>query len=853
MGEVYRARDTRLDRILAIKVSQERFSERFEREARAISTLNHPHICQLYDVGPNYLVMEYIEGAPLKGPLRLDQALRYASQICDALDAAHRSGITHRDLKPANILVTKSSVKLVDFGLAKIEPPVALSDGTMTMTLTGRGQILGTLRYMSPEQLQGQEADGRSDIFSFGLVLYEMLTGKHAFEGSSPASLIAAMLEREAPSVADVAPLALDRTLRRCLEKDPENRWQSARDLKAELEWIAATDFTETQGVSRRALIPWIAGAVAGAAGGAGVTFAWRRKNTPAPGRPLRFLLPFFEGEWRELGAIRQTLAISPVGGRVAVIATNERGSVIWVHRLDSLSARPLPGTEGAYSVFWSPDSQFIGFWADGKIKKIPPEGGTPLAICDFPSPFSSAAWSRDGVIITPPVLGAPASSVTVQSGVVSLISPTKSYRWPRFLPDGKNLLHISTDPKTGVWAYVADLSTGSEKPLMPTDTHVVFVPDPWGNGAETGYLLFGRGTSLLAQRFDVERIRMIGEPVPVAKEVAFIKASGWSDFDASTDGILIYSTGSQKAQLTWLDRNGNDVGAIGEPQDYWGTFRLSPDGNRLAADVLDFDTGNVDVWVYDLSQGATAERITFRTGNFPLWAPDGKRLAFQTSLGGRGLRLRTKAVGDAGNGEEFGTGESIQVSGSIQLPTDWSSDGRWIFYQTSASGVNAEIWLASLADEKTSPLLQTHFDTVSPALSPNREYLAYSANFTGRHETYVQRFQEDDPPKLIGDRHRVSRNGGRFPRWRRDGKELYFLTPDRHLMAATVRQGAQIEITPPTTLFQLPTSFRAAAAEVAPGYEVSMNGQRFLAPIRKAVSSPLQVLVNWQTELKQG
>jgi tRNA A-37 threonylcarbamoyl transferase component Bud32 len=451
MGEVYKARDTRLDRIVAIKISAAQFSERFEREARAVAALNHPHICQIYDVGPNYLVMEHIEGVPLKGPLRLNQALKYAVQICDALDAAHRKGITHRDLKPANILVTPTAVKLLDFGLAKIERAVAIDDHTMTMALTGKGQILGTLHYISPAQLEGHEADARSDIFSFGLVLYEMLTGKRAFEGSSPASVIVGILEREAPSVADVAPLALERALRRCLEKDPENRWQSARDLKAELEWIAAGDFLSPRAVPRRAFIPWLAGAIAGAAGGAGIATLARRSNDSAfPERAIRFRLTPLEGAWRQSGAIRQTLALSPVNGRVAIIATNDRGPAIWVQRLDSLSASPLAGTEGAYSVFWSPDGKFIGFWADGKIKKIPAEGGAALAICDFPSPCATATWNRKGIVVTPQVLGGAPSSITVQSGTVTPIATNGSFTWPKFLPDGKHVLHFARDLKTG-------------------------------------------------------------------------------------------------------------------------------------------------------------------------------------------------------------------------------------------------------------------------------------------------------------------------------------------------------------------------------------------------------------------
>ena len=844
MGEVYKARDTRLDRTVAIKVSSEQFSERFEREARAVAALNHPRICTLYDVGPNYIVMEYLDGQPIKGPLPLDQALRYAAQICDALDAAHRKGITHRDLKPGNILVTKSGVKLLDFGLAKMGPAVAIAGNTMTMALTAKGEIVGTLHYMSPEQLQGQEAGPPSDIFSFGLVLYEMLTGKRAFEGANPASIIAGILEREAPPVADVAPSALQRALSRCLEKDPENRWQSARDLKAELEWIAASG-SETPGtVPRRAFLPWIAGAAgAGAAGGMGLAaWAWRGKSsTPAAVKAIRFRLAPLEGAWRERVISRQSLALSPVGGRVAMIAIDDRGPMIWVQRLDSITAGPVQGTEGANAVFWSPDGQFIGFWAGGKMKKIPAEGGTPLPICDLPALWS-ATWNQDGIIVAESARGI-TSHISVNSGT---ISPGRRMLWPKFLPDGKHLLYLNVDPNIGGHrAYVAELSSGRETPLMPTDTHATFVPDQISGGVASGqgYIVFGRSGTLLALRFDAERLRVAGEPVPVAKDVPYFLARAWSEFDTSADGVLIYSTGSQKAQLTWLDRSGRQAGVVGGPHDFLQVFRISPDGRKLAADVADWSTGGVDIWVYDLSQ-ATAERVTFDPGSeaWPVWSPDGTRIAFGSAQGGP-PQLRVKTLSDHGSGEGF-------QPGPFQLPVDWSSDGRWIFYHTQGGDGNAGIWLASVADRKIMPLLS---NGSFPTLSPSRDYLAFSATETGRSEVYVQRFQGEGSPKLVRERRRVSRDGGDVPRWRRDGKELFFLSPDpeRKIMAVAVQQGkgSELEFGLPTALFRLPTSTLSAGNA---GYEVSPDGQRFLVPIRDAASAPLQVAVNWQAGLRR-
>ncbi len=848
MGEVYKARDTRLDRTVAVKISAQQFSERFEREARAVAALNHPNICTLHDVGPDYLVMEYIEGAPVVSqkkprPMPLPEALRLAIQIAGALEAAHAKGILHRDLKPSNILLTKTGVKLLDFGLAKFAQPAAgMPDETMTTPLTAAGQIVGTLQYMSPEQLQGQEADARADIFSFGLVLYEMLTGRRAFQASSQASLIAAILKEEPPPLLSLLPLtppALERTVSKCLEKEPGRRWQSAADLRDELVWIAESGAAVPAPVSRRALFPWIAGAAAAGAGTVGLAvWALGRKSSPALTEATRFQFAPPEGTRLARQFTQQSLALSPTGRRVAMIATGERGSMVWVQRLDSLTANPLPGTEGATMVFWSPDGAFIGFWAGGKIKKIPAEGGTSLPICDLSGAFS-ATWNSDNLIVAHTFWPGGSVKISVQSGVVS---PGRTLNWPKFLPDGKHLLYVNLDPKIkGLRAYVEELSTGRATELMPTDTQVTFTPDH--PGSSQGHLLFGRSATLLALRFDAERLRIMGEPVPVAKDVPFFWGLGWSEFDTSFDGVLIHSTGSQEAQLTWLDRGGGDLGPAGISRDFFGLFRSSPDGKKIAADVFDFSSGGVRVWIYDVPQ-ATTERLTLDPGwDFaPVWSPDGTKIAYGGGQGGP-MQLKVKAANDQGSAEGF-------PPGRFQYPTDWSSDGRWIFYQTNGGEANAEIWLASAAEHKVMPLLQTRFDTSYPALSPSGELLAFSANDTGRSEIYVQRFQGGDSPKLTGDRRRVSRDGGNGARWRRDGKELFFLSPDRQIMSVAVKPGTGIEFGPPAALFRLPTSYRSLAP-VTPGYEVSSDGKKFLVPIRKAVGAPLQVVVNWQAGLK--
>src|SRR5271170_1541530 len=446
MGEVYKARDTRLDRVVAIKVSKTEFSERFEREARAVAALNHSNICTLHDVGPNYLVMEYIEGTTLKGPLPVDQALKYAAQICDALDAAHQKGITHRDLKPANILVTKAGVKLLDFGLAKMEPAIQAGEGTMTMALTGKGEILGTFQYMSPEQVTGQEIDARSDIFSFGLVLYEMLTGKRAFEGSSPASVIAAIMERSAPSIATIAPLALDRLLQRCLAKDPDDRWQSARDLRAELEWITAAppdEATLSGNALRRRSVSWMLASVLLVLTVAVAAVGWYRATTGLGPKPLVRLNvdlgPDIEDDER------YGFVLSPDGRRVVFRVKSGSGSQLAILSLDQAKAVPVPGTEGAQSPFFSPDSEWLGFANRGKTMKVPVRGGQPVTLCDGYS-ITGAAWGENGIIVASIAdsrnpTQAPLAQIPDSGGTPRVLTPLApgeaTHRWPQLLPGG--------------------------------------------------------------------------------------------------------------------------------------------------------------------------------------------------------------------------------------------------------------------------------------------------------------------------------------------------------------------------------------------------------------------------------
>ena len=560
MGEVYKARDTRLDRIVAVKVSKQEFTARFECEARAVAALNHPHICQLYDVGSNYLVMEYVEGSPLKGPLPLDKALEYAAQIASALDTAHTNKVTHRDLKPANILVTKSSgVKVLDFGLAKIDKRVTVDDATLDTGLTAKGTILGTLQYMSPEQVSGTEVGPRSDIFSFGLVLYEMIAGKRAFEGATPASVIGAILERPAPSIADVAPIALDRVMKRCLEKDPENRWQTARDLRAALELVAQAS-KPAVGLPEPGRRRWLWPTVAIAATLATLTLAFLhlREAPPAEPRTVRFQIP--PPEKLSIDYFK----LSP-DGRLLAFTTDRR---LWIRSLDTLQAVPLPGTEGADEMFWSPDSESIGFFAQGMLKKVAASGGPTQTLCNAHEVYGGA-WNQVGVVLFPLSLTSGLFRVSAGGGSpvpLAGLGTTHAIS-PEFLPDGHHFLYTgSAHGEAGVYAGSLDGTPAIR--ILPADWSNASYVQAAGAPGQDGYLLFRRGEALMAQRFNPTRLSLSGDASPIAEKVG--GSLMWAAFSASENGTLVFAppaVGTTAVQLVWWDRAGKQVGLFGCPE----------------------------------------------------------------------------------------------------------------------------------------------------------------------------------------------------------------------------------------------------------------------------------------------
>ena len=877
MGEVHRARDTRLDRTVAIKILPDHLAdraelrERFEREARTIASLNHAHICTLYDIGhqngTDYLVMEYLEGETLaerlkKGPLPLDQVLQYAIEISDALDKAHRKGITHRDLKPGNIMLTKSGTKLLDFGLAKLKASSTASPLSQLPTandnITAQGTILGTFQYMAPEQLEGKEADARTDIFAFGVLVYEMATGKKAFEGKSQASLIAKILDSDPPPISSLQPMtppALDRVVKKCLAKEPDRRWQAASDLYDELKWI--TEGGSHAGMLMAAASPrqrplgWIAATIMLLLALGALSLVHFRE----PAQEARVVKMSVLPPEKATFSTRSVPAVSPDGRRVAFVASDEGKNLLWVRDLDSLIGRPLPGTDGGIEPFWSPNSRFIGFFAGGKLKKIDVAGGPALSLCDVGGLGFGGSWSRSDVIVfAPTALGAllrvpaaggsatPVTDLNQASGEVS-------HRFPWFLPDGRHFLYLARNTEAAKTAvYVGDLDSKTRREVLVAQSNAAYSPP--------GFLLFVREGTLIAQPFDAGKSETTGDPFPVAEGVAFGQGGGafaQGQFSASQNGVLAYMSGGggEDSQLTWFDRSGKMLGTVGAP----GTMQvpaISPDGRTVAVEHQDPQTGFYDLWMHDLARG-TASRFTFnsKTNEYPVWSPDGSHIAFSSTRDGP-MNIYQKATGGAAQDE------ALYKSEVNKVPEDWSRDGRYLCGTIAISPKTGyDIWVLPLfGDRKPFPYLQTEFDEFFCKLSPDGHWLAYTSDETRRDEVYVQTFPTP------GEKWQISASGGSHPVWSWDGKELFFIggtTPDvllgadQKLMAVEVKGDiatgtATFEAGIPKPLFDthLPTTFTIR-------FDVSKDG-RFLMPVHveRSASVPMTVVVNWTAGLKK-
>jgi serine/threonine protein kinase/Tol biopolymer transport system component len=874
MGEVYKARDTRLERIVAIKVlpahlaDRAELRERFDREAKTIASLNHPHICTLYDTGHqddiDFLVMEYLEGETLaqrllKGSLPIQQVMQYAIEISDALDKAHRKGVTHRDLKPGNIMLTKTGTKLLDFGLAKLKQGVApanvqLSElPTAKDPLTAEGAIVGTLQYMAPEQLEGKEVDARTDIFAFGAVVYEMATRKRAFEGKSQASVISAIMSSDPVPMSSLQPMtppALDRVTKKCLRKDPDERWQSARDVTDELKWIAeggsqasvpAPGATSHTGRLRTVHLVWsVAATLLLVALGLG---AWAySRRAPDDIQPVRFFVsPPENWSFSELSSSTSlspaSLAVSPDGHRITFLAVGaDRRSLLWVRSLDTLAAYALAGTEGATRAFWSPDSRFLGFFADGKLKKIDVTGGPPITLCDSGAGVGGT-WSRDGVIVFAPKTTSGFQKVSASGGVptaaTALGEGEVGHRRPFFLPDGRHFLYYAAGSgTTGGPVYVSSLDSAERKFLINSDSvNVVY---------SQGHLLFLRETTLMAQPFDARRLTVTGEAFPIAEQIQTTNASpSYGSFSASENGVLAYQTGPGAAgsQLVWFDRTGKQVGVLGDSRQY-ADLELSPDQKR--ASVSTTSRAGVDIWLYDVARGLPT-RFTFGPGLafISIWSPDGSRIVFNSIRKGH-LDLYQKASSGAG------TEELLVEDNLVKYPLSWSPNGRFILYSTFGAPTGSDLFVLPLAgDRKPFPFLQTQFNEGQGQFSPDGRWVAYTSFESGRAEVYVAPFPGP------GGKWQISTAGGSSPRWRRDGTEIFFLANDNALMVAGVNSKASsFQVGAVKPLFQ--TYLIGPRHE----YDVSADGQKFLinsAPHPSgAAPAPITVVLNWTAGLKK-
>jgi serine/threonine protein kinase len=859
MGEVYKARDTRLDRSVAIKVlpthlaDRSELRERFEREAKTIASLNHPHICTLFDTGHQddieFLVMEYIEGETLaqrlqKGPLPLQQVLQYAIEIADALDKAHRKGITHRDLKPGNIMLTKSGTKLLDFGLAKLAQdaaPVTTESQMPTMkdAITAQGTILGTLQYMAPEQVEGKldQIDARTDIFAFGVVVYEMATGKKAFEGKTQASLMAKILETDPPPMTTLAPMtppSLDRIVKRCLAKNPDDRWQSARDLCEELHWISDTSLQSAASgrtMQRRPTdrVAWAVATIATLIAVAALAAFFLRRPPLEKKQVVRFTIGAPQNGSFGRG-IASSFSISPDGTKLTYTASAVTGGdQLWVRALDSPTPQALSGTVGGYDPFWSPDGQSIGFFADGKLKRVSALGGPVQVLAEAPN-GGVGTWNRDGVILFVGAGGA-INRVSESGGTLTEVAtpPAEQSGYgaegPHFLPDGKRFLYyaLSTTPGNGA-LYAATLDSKDQRLILKMNSNVTYV--------SPGYLLYQEQGTIMARPFDANRLQLTGDPKPIAQGVEFNPFGGTGLFTASDNGVLAYRAGGGAVPLSlvWVNRSGAEQRLPAPPHNY--TFpRISPDGQRVAVGI---EEGGGQIWLYDIARDALS-RLTFEdAANFdPVWTPDGKHITFK----GKGNRLFWQLANGGGAAEEL---LSSTVAGN-SIPGSWSPDGKELAFIDG--GAIRNIYILPLQDRKPHVFAESQTYESAPSFSPDGKWMVYVSNESGRNEVYVR------PYPGPGGRWQISTDGGTEAVWNPKGRELFYRQGPK-MMAVDYQVQPTFSAGKPHMLFE--GSFTPSPRS-APDYDVSPDGQRFLMlKAGEQSAGEINVVLNWPEQLKQ-
>jgi Tol biopolymer transport system component/predicted Ser/Thr protein kinase len=852
MGEVFRGRDTRLDRDVAIKVLPDAVARdperlaRFEREAKTLAALNHPNVAQIYGLEGGALAMEFVEGEDLsarisRGPVPVDEAVAIAAQIADALEAAHELGIIHRDLKPSNIRVREDgAVKVLDFGLAKaLASPSTLLDAQSSPTITSPaltelGVVLGTAAYMAPEQARGKRVDRRADIWAFGAVLYEMVTGRRPFEGETVTESLAAVLKSE-PDLAPV-PAALRRLLRSCLEKDPKKRLRDIGDWRRQLDDPA---HATAAGATQR---PWLAWSVAAAVAIAAAALAIVHfGETSATSQSVVFQIQAPPGNTLGLG-----LAISPDGRRIAFTARDKDNVLrLWIRDVDALEARAIPGTEGVVSIFWSPDGKFVGFTVGAAMKKVALEGGPVLPICTVASAngMGSATWSREGVIVFGGTTASVIRQVSESGGPVTALTTLDQERAelvhgiPAFLPDGRHFLYtrVTGDEATaGVF-----IGESNRKPEDQGLTRLVAASNAvYMRGEKSaGHLLYLRQGTLVSHAFDTERLALVGDASPVADKVGNFGSMGLFALGAD---VVAYRHGPRQAgapssQLTWVDRQGTPIGVAGSPAAYTNGLSLSPDDSRAAAAQIgpaDVGLGDHDIWVVDLTRDVS-QRLTSDGARetAPIWSPVGDLIAFQArsrGVPGNVFTVRSDGAGD---------GQPVSRSDLSKIPTSWSSDKRFILFQTAGGPTAADVWLLPLeSNQPPVPLIQSKFQETGAQFSPNMQWIAYVSNVSGGPEVYVRPFKASAPSAPAAAT-QVSKGGGSTPRWRQNG-ELFYSRTDGSIMSVSIPAEGPSRAGAPTPLFRTTGQ-----------WDVASDGKRFLVtvPVNEVALSPITVVLHWK------
>ena len=876
MGEVYRAVDTRLDRTVAIKVlpahlsSDPDLKQRLEREAKTISSLQHVNICTLYDIGTqgdtDFLVMEYLEGQTLadrlqKGPLPVDQLLKIATEIALALEKAHQRGIIHRDLKPANIMLTQAGAKLMDFGLAKPKLPNAsqalgtFTPSTPTMNLasltsaasplTQKGSIVGTFQYMAPEVLQGADSDARSDVFSLGCVLYEMVTGRRAFEGKTQLSVMSAILEKDPEPLANVqptSPAALDYTVRSCLEKNPDERIQTAHDVKLQLAWIGISS-SQTGAPALPSSKPrptlWLAAIAVLALAVIALTVAlmW---SAPAR-RVLRVNLLPPEGTRFETLYRNGAPALSPDGTHLAFIAQKDGRNSLWLRSFDRLDATPVRGTDDAYFPFWSPDGTAVAFFMQGKLWRTDLNGGSPAPICDAPE-ARGGSWGSGNVIVFAPSFGGPLVQVPAAGGKpkavtgVSVVSSTISDRWPSFLPDRKHFLFLHSP-----YGNAADQNKVHLGSLDGGD-QLVLRGKFYGAQYASGRLLAVRDGSLLAWKFDASSGKVSGDPVPVVDKVASDEITALSVVSVSAQGMLLYQSGvgSNGDRHVWMDATGKELSQLSEPTVY-GPTRISPDGSRIATPVIG-QFGNSSLWIWDLAGGTRSlASAANEYVDATVWSADGRTLYFD--IFNPDLRTELRMVAADGSQPE----RILIKSDRNLLPVDVTSDGKWLLYEEAKVGAPTDAELKAfplVSGLQPLTVLEPVADGSNARLKPgSNDWLAYQSNQSGRAQVYLTRFPHP------GAKYQVSKDGGVQPVWSKDGKTLYYLDPYRKLTAVEVQtSGEAVQIGAAKPLFT--AGIRHSISTEA--YDIARDGRFLVVDSITESTAPLVLVTNWDAELKK-